>query len=123
MQTSEPYSINDIPEDLVVKIGGYLVYLLYIGRKDITGGDWGDAFASAIGGIYLDSPVGIADVILGKMAWSMKTVKNDNPFLCKNIRLISGRCSPDYSYGITDPHKNIQETGRAVLAFGMNESI
>ena len=63
----------------------------------------------------MDSPVGIADVVLGKMAWSMKTVKNASPFRCKNIRLISGRCSPDYSYGITDPHKDIQETGRDCL--------
>lgn len=98
-----------------MKIGSYFVYLLYIGRKDITGTDWGDAFSDAIGGKHLDSPVGIADVVFEKMAWSMKTVKNPTPFNCKNIRLISGRCSPDYSYGITDPHDDIQKTGRAVL--------
>lgn len=63
----------------------------------------------------MDSPVGIADVVLGKMAWSMKTVKNPNPLTAKSVRLISGRCSPDYSYGITDPHEDIQKTGRAVL--------
>lgn len=89
--------------------------MLYIGRKDITGTDWGDAFSDAIGGKHLDSPIGIADVVFEKTAWSMKTVKNSTPFNCKNIRLISGRCSPDYSYGITDPHDDIQKTGRAVL--------
>jgi len=31
------------------------------------------------------------------------------------IWLISGRSSPDYSYGISDPHENVQKTGRAVL--------
>ena len=98
-----------------MKIGSYFVYLLYIGRKDITGTDWGDAFSDAIGGKHLDSPIGIADVVLEKMAWSMKTVKNPTPFNCRNVRLISGRCSPDYSYGITDPHDDIQKTGRAVL--------
>lgn len=98
------------------------MYLLYIGRKDITGADWGDAFANAIDGIHLDSPIGIADVVLGKMAWSMKTVKNNNPFTARNVRLISGRCSPDYSYGITDPHKDIQKTGTAVLGI-WNERI
>lgn len=113
--TAEPYPINEIPKDLIVKIGGFFVYLLYIGRKDIIGSDWGDAFADAIGGEHLDSPVGIADVVLGKMAWSMKTVKNANPFEARTVRLISGRCSPDYSYGITDPHADIQKTGRAVL--------
>ena len=52
----------------------------------------------------------------------MKTVKNPNPFFVRNIRLISGRCSPDYSYGITDPHADIQKTGRAVLGI-WNERI
>ena len=112
----EPYPLNELPDDLIVKIGSYFVYLLYIGRKDITGTDWGDAFSDAIGGKHLDSPIGIADVVLEKMAWSMKTVKNPIPFTCRNVRLISGRCSPDYSYGITDPHDDIQKTGRAVLS-------
>lgn len=115
LKTSEPYLMNELPDDLIVKIGGYLVDLLAIGRKDISGSDWGDAFSNAISGKHLDSPVGIADVVLGKMAWSMKTVKNPNPFTIRSVRLISGRCSPDYSYGISDPHKDIQETGRAVL--------
>jgi len=122
LQTSEPYAINELPDDLIVRIGGYFVYLLYVGRKDITGSDWGDAFAQAIGGNHLNSPVGIADVVLGKMAWSMKTVKHKSPFSAKSIRLISGRCSPDYSYGISDPHKDIQKTGQAVLGI-WNERI
>ena len=109
------YPLNEFPDDLIVKIGGYLVYLLYIGRKDIAGGDWGDAFAQSIEGNHLDSPVGIADVVVNKMAWSMKTVKSSNPFNQQVVRLISGRCSPDYSYGIQDPHEDIQKTGRAVL--------
>jgi len=115
LHTSELYPINELPNELIEKIGAHFVYLLYIGRKDIGGEDWGDAFANAIGGVHLDSPVGIADVVLDKMAWSMKTVKNSNPFKVENVRLISGRCSPDYSYGITDPHKDIQKTGKAVL--------
>ncbi len=122
LHSHEPYPINEIPEKVITKIGGHLVYLLYTGRKDISGSDWGDAFADAIGGKHLDSPVGIADVVLEKMAWSMKTVKNANPFTAKNVRLISGRCSPDYSYGINDPHKDIQQTGRAVLGI-WNERI
>lgn len=120
--TSELYPLNEIPDDIIIKIAGYFAYLLYMGRKDITGEDWGDAFARAIDGSHLDSPVGIADVVKGKMAWSMKTVKNNNPLTVKKVRLISGRCSPDYSYGITDPHQDIQKTGRAVLGI-WNERI
>lgn len=113
--TSELYPLNEIPNELITQIAGGFVYLMHVGRKDITGDDFGDVFAKAIGGEHLASPVGIADVVLDKMAWSMKTVKNTNPFGAQNIRLISGRCSPDYSYGITDPHVDVQKTGQAVL--------
>lgn len=115
LTTKELYPLNIFPDNLITEIGSYFVYLLYIGRTDITGADWGDAFAQAIKGLHLDSPVGIADVVLNKNCWSMKTVKNSDPFSAKNIRLISGRCSPDYSYGIADPHKDVQKTGEAVL--------
>lgn len=120
--SSEIYPLNEIPDEIIFKIAGYFTYLLYTGRKDISGEDWGDAFAKAIGGTHLDSPVGIADVVLGKMSWSMKTVKNSNPLKVEKVRLISGRCSPDYSYGITDPHEDIEKTGRAVLGI-WNERI
>ena len=115
IKNHELYPLNIFPDDLIRSIGGWLVYLVYIGRKDISGGDWGDAFASSVNGIHLEAPVGIADVTLDKNCWSMKTVKNSNPFTAKNIRLIIGRCSPDYSYGITDPHEDVQKTGEAVL--------
>lgn len=114
--TNELYPIGDIPQEYIVKIGGHVVYLIHSGRADMTGDDWGDIFADIIGGKHLASSVGIADVELGNMAWSMKTVKSTNVFECESIRLISGRCSPDFSFGITDPHENIQRTGDAVLA-------
>ncbi|MBQ6156898.1 MAG: hypothetical protein IJK22_09885 [Bacteroidales bacterium] len=114
--TREPYPINEIPDSIVRLIGKKFVYMLCIGRKDLTGDDWGNVFAEAIGGEHLQSPIGIADVVYDKMAWSMKTVKNSNPHRVEaTVRLISGRCSPDYSYGITDPHEDIEKTGRAVL--------
>lgn len=114
--TREPYPINEIPDSIVRLIGKKFVYMLCIGRKDLTGDDWGNVFAEAIGGEHLQSPIGIADVVYDKMAWSMKTVKNSSPHRVEaTVRLISGRCSPDYSYGITDPHEDIEKTGRAVL--------
>ena len=122
LTTKSLYPLNVIPPEIITKMGGYLVYLLYIGRKDVSGNDWGDAFADSIGGIHLDSPVGIADVVLDKNCWSAKTVKVKDPFSISSVRLISGRCSPDYSYGITDPHKDVQKTGEAVLSI-WNERI
>ena len=114
--THEPYPLNEIPEVIIKEIGKRLVYMLCVGRNDLTGDDWGNVFAAAINGTHLQSPLGIADVTYEKMAWSMKTVKLMDPNRNDaSIRLISGRCSPDYSYGITDPHEDIQKTGRAVL--------
>ena len=116
------YPLNEIPYNIIRSICGYFVYLIYIGNKDIKGNDWEHAFASAINGIHLDSPISIADVVLGNNCWSMKTVKCKIPFNTKSIRLISGRCSPDYSYCITDPYDNIQKTGEAILSI-WNERI
>lgn len=113
--SSELYPINEMPKELIIDIAGYFVYLMHVGRTDISGNDWGDAFAKAVGGEHLDKPLGIADVVKDRMAWSLKTVKADNPFSVQKIRLISGRCSPDFSYGISDPHEDIQRTGTAVL--------
>lgn len=121
--TNELYSIGDIPQEYIVKIGGHVVYLIHSGRKDMAGDDWGDIFADVIGGKHLASPVGIADVEYGKMAWSMKTVKISNVFDCENIRLISGRCSPDFSFGITDLMRIFSGQEKLCWQYGMNESI
>lgn len=112
----ELYPINKVPIELINKFGADIVYMLYTGRHDLTGNDWGDIFAKAVNGEHLSKPIGIVDVAKDKTAWSMKTVKATNPFDAKTVRLISGRCSPDYSYGIEDPHDDIQRTGEAVLS-------
>ena len=113
--THELYPLGQIPKPVIKKLGAYIVYLMATGKDDITGDEFGDAFAYAIGGTHLRSPLGIADVVLDRQAWSMKTVKKPDPLRPGSIRLISGRCSPDYSYGIQDPHEDIQKTGTAVL--------
>lgn len=111
----ELYPLNSIPDDIIVAICSHIVYLASVGRTDLTGNDFGDALADAVKGEHYASPVGIADVGLAKQAWSAKTVKCSNVLHCKTVRLISGRNSPDYSYGIKDPHMDVQKTGDAVL--------
>ena len=59
--THEPFPLNEIPEEVIKKIGRKFVYMLCVGYKDLTGDDWGNVFAEAIGGKHLQSPVGIAD--------------------------------------------------------------
>ena len=118
----ELYPIGQIRKDMVCEMGKWFTYWYSVGNKDITGSEWGDIFASSIRGTHLDSPLGLADVVHDEMAWSTKTVKHTNPHIQKKVRVISGRCSPDYSYGITDPHEDVQKTGTAVLSI-YNERI
>lgn len=81
----------------------------------MSGDDWGDIFAAAVGGDHLRSPLGIADVALGNTAWSAKTVSARDPAAVARVRLISGRNAPVFSYGNEDPFADVQETGKQVL--------
>lgn len=55
LKTHEIYPLGQIPENIIKRIGAYIVYLLAIGRDDMTGDDWGDAFAYAINGVHFQS--------------------------------------------------------------------
>lgn len=118
----ELYPLGQIPNEVIYEICKWMTYHFAIGKSDINGEDWGDIFAKAVSGEHLGKPLGLADVIYEGMAWSVKSVKIANPHTVQNIRVISGRCSPDYSYGITDPHEDVQSTGTAVLSI-WNERI
>lgn len=107
--------MGEFPNEVIYEISKWLVYSFAVGKSNISGEDWGDIFAKSIEGDHLASPVGLADVVLEGKAWSVKSVQNDNPHTCENLRVISGRNSPDYSYGITDPREDIQKTGKAIL--------
>jgi len=111
----ELYPLGQMTDEIIYNIAKWMTYHFSTGKSDIDGEDWGDIFAKAIGGEHLGKPYGLADVIYENMAWSVKSVKATKPLIQKKIRLISGRCSPDYSYGISDPHEDVQRTGDAVL--------
>ena len=100
---------------MIQRIAQHVVQLLAVGRGDITGAEFDNAFADSIGCTSFNSPLGVADMELGKCAWSVKTVQAKAPHSASAVRLISGRCNPGYSAGITDPTSDIQATGRAVL--------
>ena len=112
---------------LLMELGRQIVHRLAIGFGDLTGDDVGTMFAEALkGGVHRPKPLGVADVEWNSCAWSVKTIKASYPFRQKQVRLISGRNSPDYSLGITDPHTDPSATGRAVLAIWnarVNESL
>ncbi len=109
------YPLGEIPDDVLRAVGRLMVYRAVVGIGDVSGDGFGDIFAEAVGGTHYASPVGVVDVACGVTGWSVKTVKKPDPFTTRTIRLVSGRNSPDYSYGISDPRYDIQKTGSAVL--------
>ena len=117
---SSPYPLGEIPRDVVFAIGRQIIHQLATGHKNITGNDFSRIFAEAIKGDYKNSPLGVIDAVIDKCAWSVKTVQHKNPFDADALRLISGRNSPDYSLGISDPRKDVNLTGQAVLKIWNN---
>ena len=110
-----PYPLGQIPDSIILSIASNIVYLSAVGRKDLTGDDWGDVFAASVNGNHLKSPLGVVDIALGNTAWSAKTVKSANPAGMSRVRLISARAAPVFSFGNQDVLADIQETGKQVL--------
>ena len=109
------YRIGEFTSEVVLGIAKRFVYLAAVGHSDLTGDQWSGVFAEAIGGEHHASNIDTGDVSFENCAWSAKTVKKNTPFDTSKIRLISGRNSPTYSHGITDPFSNLSETGRSIL--------
>jgi len=81
----------------------------------MSGDEFSRIFSDSISGQSFGKPIGIADVAWNGCCWSCKTVQSKYPHKAKKIRLISGRNSPDYSAGISDPREDLQKTGQTVL--------
>ena len=111
------YPLGQFPKGFALALGREIVYLH--ATRDIPkieGEDWEEIFARCIGAEWRPSNIGLDDVQLKQMAWSAKTVKNNNPFTVRNIRLISGRNSPDYSFDIENVHaENPGRLGEMIL--------
>lgn len=111
----EPYPLNEFPESVIQGVGKHVVQLKATGHNDMSGNMFSDIYAKSIEGESHLKPLGVADVSWSKCCWSVKTVKSKNPHTTRKIRLISGRNSPLYSAGISDPLVDVQRTGTAVL--------
>lgn len=109
-----PYPLNRFPAKLPFEVGREIVYLLATSEQlALEGPTWEKIFAQAIGAKWEPSNIGLDDIRLGVCAWGAKSVKNQNPFACEKVRLISGRNNPEYSFGkIADTDDGI---GRQVL--------
>lgn len=101
----EPYPLGKFPDGFVHAVASELIAAMATGRTEIEGKDWEQIFAKAIGADWRPSVVGLDDILVPSLsaAWGAKTIKNDHPFTARNIRLICGRNSLDYSYKVSDP--------------------
>ncbi len=116
-----PYPINNFPKSFIEKFTEEMIYLHATKHPvSIEGEEWEQIFALCIGADWKPSNVGLDDVVLDNCCWSAKTVKSNlkNLGAQKEVRLISGRNSPTYSFGesgigpdTTDPN----EIGKMVL--------
>ena len=109
------HPLNQIPKDVIVKFFAHIVYLISVGKDDLTGDDVSIAFAKAIKGEFRKTPNGLVDVFKDKYAWSIKTIKVDNISQTKRVRLISGRNNVLYSYPDDYNLRNIKKTGQQVI--------
>jgi len=95
-----PFPLNVFPKDFPYTLGKEIIYLLASkGKATLEGEEWEEIFATCIGAEWKPSNVGLDDVILGNTACGAKTVKSNHPSKQKQVRLISGRNSPVYSFG------------------------
>lgn len=113
-----PYPLNQFSSDFALNLGREVIYLLASrGTPRLEGTDWEEIFARLINAQWKPSNVGLDDIVLEQTAWGAKTVKNANPFTATQVRLISGRNSPVYSFGdreVSECEPN--ELGEKILA-------
>jgi len=95
-----PWSLNSFPDEFAARLGAEIIAKLAVDRTgSIEGPEWERMFAVAIGAKWKPSNVGLDDIVLGDCAWGAKSAKAGAPFNATDIRLISGRNDPTYSYG------------------------
>jgi len=111
------FPLNEFPKEFPYLLGKELIYLLASkGKSELEGSEWESIFAACIGAEWKPSNVGLDDVVMGNTAWGAKSVKAKNPSTLKKVRLISGRNSPNYSFGErSDQEAEPNLIGRLVL--------
>ena len=111
------FPLNEFPKEFPFLLGKELIYLLASkGKPELEGSEWENIFANCIGADWKPSNVGLDDVVMGNTAWGAKTVKATKPSTQKKVRLISGRNSPNYSFGErSDQKADANLIGKLVL--------
>lgn len=107
-----PFNKNEFPHKFVDILAREIVYMKATkAHMSLEGNEWEQIFANCVGAEWKPSNVGLDDVVLDNCCWGAKTVfGSSNISNQQTVRLIAGRNSPAYSYGIDkitseDPNK------------------
>jgi hypothetical protein len=114
-----PFDLNKFPAKFVDTLAREIVYMMATKQAmSLEGNEWEQIFATCVGAEWKPSNVGLDDVVLDNCCWGAKTVFSGVKDIesQKVVRLICGRNSPTYSYGVdkitsADPN----EIGKLVL--------
>lgn len=101
-KASAPFLLNQFPPKFIHTLAKEIVYMQATkSSMSLEGNEWEQIFAECIGAKWKPSNVGLDDIILDNCCWGAKTVfGTSNIEKQQTVRLISGRNSPIYSYGI-----------------------
>ena len=113
-----PFDLNKFPTKFIDTFAKEIVYIMATkSSMSLEGTEWEQIFAKCIGAEWKPSNVGLDDIVLDNCCWGAKTVFGTNNIKKqKTVRLISGRNSPIYSYGVDNiTSENPNEIGKLVL--------
>lgn len=117
-KAAAPFALNKFPKQFLDILAKEIVYKLATKTSmSLEGNEWEQIFANCIGAEWKPSNVGLDDVVLDNCCWGAKTVFGTSDLENqKTVRLISGRNSPTYSYGIDKlTSEDPNEIGKLVL--------
>lgn len=113
-----PFALNSFPSSFIDTLAREIVYMRATkSAMSLEGNEWEQIFANCIGAEWKPSNVGLDDVVLDNCCWGAKTVFGIKDLENQqSVRLISGRNSPTYSYGIDKiTSEDPNEIGKLVL--------
>lgn len=114
-----PFDNNKFPAKFVDTLARDIVYMMATKQHmSLEGNEWEQIFANCVGAEWKPSNVGLDDVVLDNCCWGAKTVfaSSNNIANQQCVRLIAGRNSPAYSYGVDKiTSEDPNEIGKMVL--------
>lgn len=113
-----PFDLNKFLSKFIDTLAKEIVYMQATkSSMSLEGNEWEQIFAECVRAEWKPSNVGLDDVVLDNCCWGAKTVFGaTNIEKQKTVRLISGRNSPTYSYGVDSiTSEDPNEIGKLVL--------